>query len=59
MRRFTFITIVVLFGLLIGAAVYQIVLANRDRAPFPGPVEGTQLPSLTPLPLSLAAARTA
>ena len=50
MRRCTFITIVVLFGLLIGAAVYQIVLANRDRAPFPGPVEGTPLPRLTPSP---------
>ena len=48
MRRFTLITIVVLFGLLIGAAVYQIVLANRDRAPFPGPVEGTPLPSFAP-----------
>ena len=50
MRRFTFITIVVLFGVLIGAAVYQIALANRDQAPFPGPVEGTPFPSLTPSP---------
>ena len=50
MRRFTFITIVVLFALLIGAAVYQIALANRDQTPFPGPVEGTPFPSLTPPP---------
>jgi hypothetical protein len=49
-RRFTFITIVVLFGLLVGAAVYQLVLANRDRPPFPGPVEGTPLPSFAPSP---------
>ena len=27
-----------------GAAFYQIALANRDQAPFPGPVEGTPLP---------------
>ena len=50
MRRFTFITIVVLFALIIGAAFYQIALANRDQAPFPGPVEGTPFPSLTPSP---------
>ena len=50
MRRFTLITIVVLFALIIGAAVYQIALANRDQAPFPGPVEGTPLPSFTPTP---------
>jgi hypothetical protein len=50
MRRFTLITIVVLFTLIIGAAVYQIALANRDQAPFPGPVQGTPFPSLTPSP---------
>jgi len=48
MRRFTLITIVVLFALIIGAAIYQITLANRDQAPFPGPVEGTPLPSFAP-----------
>jgi hypothetical protein len=48
MRRFTLIAIVVLFALIIGAAVYQITLANRDQAPFPGPVEGTPLPSFAP-----------
>jgi hypothetical protein len=50
MRRFTLITIVVLFTLIIGAAVYQIALANRDQARFPGPVEGTPLPSVAPSP---------
>ena len=50
MRRFTLITIVVLFALIIGAAVYQIALARRDRAPFPGPVEGTPFPSVVPSP---------
>ena len=48
MRRFTLITIIVLFALIIGAAIYQITLANRDQAPFPGPVEGTPLPSFAP-----------
>jgi hypothetical protein len=50
MRRFTLIMIVVLFALIIGAAFYQIALANRDQAPFPGPVEGTPLPNITPSP---------
>jgi hypothetical protein len=50
MRRFTLITIVVLFALIIGAAVYQIALANRDQAPFPGPLEGTPFPSVGPSP---------
>jgi hypothetical protein len=50
MRRFTLITIVVLFTLIIGAAVYQIALANRDQAPFPGPVQGTPFPSFTAPP---------
>ncbi|HEX5901808.1 MAG TPA: hypothetical protein VF028_01635 [Actinomycetota bacterium] len=50
MRRFTFITIVVLIVLIAGAAVYQIVIASKDRAPFPGPVPGTPLPSIEPSP---------
>ncbi len=45
MRRFTLITLIVLFVLLVGAAVYQLALANRGEGPFPGPVEGTPLPS--------------
>ena len=50
MRRFTLITIIVLFTLLAGAAAYQLVLANRDTTRFPGPVKGTPLPTLTPTP---------
>ena len=50
MRRFTLVTIVVLFALIIGAAVYQIALASRDQAPCPGPVEGTPFPSAAPSP---------
>jgi hypothetical protein len=44
-RRFTLITIVVLFALLGAAAIYQLVLANRNDERFPGPVPGTPLPS--------------
>ncbi len=47
MRRFTFITLVVLFVLIAATAIYQLVLANREQAPFPGPELGTPLPSLT------------
>ena len=46
MRRFTLITIIVLFGLIVGTAIVQLLLANRDQAPFPGPAPGTPLPSL-------------
>lgn len=45
MRRFTLITLIVLFVLLAGAALYQLTLANRDEGPFPGPVQGTPLPT--------------
>lgn len=45
MRRFTLITLVVLFVLLVGAALYQLTLANRDEGPFPGPVQDTPLPT--------------
>ena len=48
MRRFTLITLIVLFALLVGAALYQLTLANRDEGPFPGPVEGTPLPTAAP-----------
>lgn len=44
MRRFTLITLVCLFLLLTGAAVYQLALANRDVQRYPGPVLGTPLP---------------
>ena len=48
MRRFTLITLIVLFALLVGAAVYQLTLANRDEGPFRGPVEGRPLPPAAP-----------
>ena len=46
MRRPTLIMIVVLFALIAGAAIYQIVLASGDQAPLPGPQSPDQLPSL-------------
>ena len=45
MRRHTLIMIVVLFALIAGAAIYQIVLASGDRAPYHGPQSPGQLPS--------------
>jgi len=45
MRRFTLITLIVLFVLLLGAALYQLTLANREAGPFPGPQKGTPLPT--------------
>lgn len=46
MRPFTRITLICLFLLLVGAAVYQLVLANRDTERFPGPQLGTPYPSI-------------
>jgi hypothetical protein len=46
MRRPTLIMIIVLFALIAGAAIYQITLASRDRAPLQGPTSPGQLPSL-------------
>ena len=46
MRRPTLIMIVVLFALIAGAAIYQIVLASGDQAPLQGPQSPGQLPSL-------------
>ena len=45
MRRFTLITIIVLFLLIAAAAISQLVLASGDRPRFPGPVPGTPFPS--------------
>jgi hypothetical protein len=49
-RRFTLITIVVLFGLIAAAAVYQLALATRDQPRYPGPGPGTPLPTTTERP---------
>jgi hypothetical protein len=48
MRRFTLITIIVLFALIVAAAIYQLVLAGRDTPRYPGPVKGTPLPRSSP-----------
>lgn len=50
MRRFTFVTLIVLFALLVGAAIYQLVLASDGRERFPGPSEDTPLPAIVPSP---------
>jgi len=49
-RRFTLVTLICLFLLIAGAAVYQLALANRDVERFPGPEIGTPLPSATAAP---------
>jgi hypothetical protein len=46
MRRPTFIMLIVLFLLLVGAGVAQLVIASRDHAPYRGPANPTELPSL-------------
>ena len=48
MRRFTLITIIVLFSVIAGAAIFQLMLASRDQEPYLGPVEGTPLPQVSP-----------
>jgi len=45
-RRFTLITIIVLFAAIAGAAIFQLTLASRDQAPYPGPVSGSPLPGV-------------
>jgi len=52
MRRQTLVMIVILFVLLVGAAIAQFVIASRDTAPLPGPTSPGQLPSLSPTPTS-------
>lgn len=47
MRRPTFIILIVLFVLLIGAGIAQLVIASGDGAPLEGPASPGQLPSLS------------
>jgi hypothetical protein len=47
-RRPTLIVLIVLFALLVGAAIWQLSIAGRDRGPFPGPTSPGQLPSPEP-----------
>jgi hypothetical protein len=46
-RRWTLITLVCLFVLLTGAAIYQLALARRGTERYPGPIQGTPLPTVT------------
>jgi hypothetical protein len=47
-RRFTLITIIVLLTLLLIAAIFQIVAANKGGGRFPGPgISGSPTPSPT------------
>lgn len=50
MRRPTFIVIIILFTILIVAAIAQIVIASGDTSPLPGPTSPGQLPSLATSP---------
>jgi hypothetical protein len=49
-RRPTLIILIVLFGLLIGAGIAQLVIASGERAPLDGPTSPGQLPSLSVSP---------
>lgn len=48
MRRPTLIVLIVLFSLLVGAAIWQILIASQDLGPYPGPTSPGQLPSPAP-----------
>jgi hypothetical protein len=49
-RRTTLIAIIVLFVVITISAVYQLMLATRDRERYPGPAPGTPLPTFAPAP---------
>jgi hypothetical protein len=49
-RRQTFAILVVLFVILLAAAIAQVVIATRDTPPLPGPTSPGQLPSLGATP---------
>jgi hypothetical protein len=48
MRRPTFIILIILFALLIGAGIAQFVIASGDGAPLEGPASPGQLPNPSP-----------
>ncbi|HEX9121957.1 MAG TPA: hypothetical protein VF984_01150 [Actinomycetota bacterium] len=50
MRPFTKLTLIVLFSLILVAAVAQLLIAAGDHEPYPGPVSGTPLPTSVPSP---------
>ena len=47
MRRPTFIIVILLFVLLIGAGIAQLVIASGGGTPFEGPASPGQLPGLS------------
>jgi hypothetical protein len=51
-RRPTFIILIVLFVLLIGAGIAQLVIASGDHRQLQGPTSPGQLPSLSASPSS-------
>jgi hypothetical protein len=44
-RRPTLITLIVLFSILVAAAIWQLQLANEDTGPLRGPTSPGELPS--------------
>jgi hypothetical protein len=48
-RPFTRLVLIILFVLIVIAAVAQFTMDGPDR-PYPGPVSGTPLPSISPTP---------
>jgi hypothetical protein len=46
-RRPTLIVLILLFVLLVGAGVAQLVIASGDESPLEGPTSPGQLPSLS------------
>jgi hypothetical protein len=49
-RPFTKLAIACLLGLIVAAAVYQLLLANQNHERYPGPVPGTPFPSISTTP---------
>ncbi|MFL5797076.1 MAG: hypothetical protein ACJ77A_03975 [Actinomycetota bacterium] len=50
MRRGTLITVILLFLLLVAAAIYQLTLGTRSGEPFCGPASPGALPTATCVP---------
>jgi hypothetical protein len=47
-RRFTLITLLVLFVALAAATIFQLLLAGGEGPRYPGPVPGTPVPTVSP-----------
>jgi hypothetical protein len=48
-RPFTRLVLIILFVLIVVAAIAQFTMGGPDR-PYPGPVSGTPIPSISPAP---------